>query len=56
MARKKEMEMNMNETIRNDTPEDVVELGLVSAETKGSLGQNESAGPGGTAMPGISEE
>jgi hypothetical protein len=48
--------MKTNENIRNDTSEDVIVLGTASIETKGSLGQGESTGPGGPAIPGISEE
>lgn len=48
--------MNTNENIRNDTSEDVIELGIASAETKGGPGSTEMGGPGGPAIPGISEE
>lgn len=47
--------MDMNESIRNDTSEDVIELGVASAETKGSIGVgNEELGF--DPAPGISEE
>jgi hypothetical protein len=49
--------MNPNENIRNDTSEDVIELGVASIETKGPGGPTEqSTGPGLPIIPGISEE
>jgi len=48
--------MNTNENIRNDMPEDVIELGVASVETKGGPGSNEAVGFGGPIIPGISEE
>jgi hypothetical protein len=49
--------MNTNENIRNDALEDVVELGVASAETKGPGGAMEQgSGLGDTVIPGISEE
>lgn len=48
--------MNTNENIRTNAPEDVVELGVASVETKGQAGINESTGSGGPLIPGISEE
>lgn len=48
--------MNTNENTRNDTSEDVIELGIASIETKGSGGQGELPGPGAPVIPGISEE
>lgn len=49
--------MNTNENIRNDTPEDVIELGVASVETKGPKGIMElGGGQGGPVIPGISEE
>jgi len=46
--------MNTNENIRNNTPEDVVELGVASVETQGPGGVIEPTGL--NVMPGISEE
>ena len=46
MTRAKEIEMNPNENIRNDTSEDVIVLGVASIETKGQGGNTEPAGPG----------
>jgi hypothetical protein len=49
--------MNTNENIRNDTPEEVIVLGVASVETKGSTGPGElQGGPGQPMIPGISEE
>lgn len=48
--------MNTNENIRSDTPEDVIELGIASVETKGSTGNTEGGGEGLPLVPGISEE
>ena len=48
--------MNTNENIRNDMPEDVIELGVASIETKGPLGNGEGGGNGNMVIPGISEE
>ncbi|GAB2552056.1 benenodin family lasso peptide [Rhodanobacter koreensis] len=46
--------MNTNENIRNDTSEDVIELGLASVETKGTGATvNEPFGHSGEV--GISE-
>ncbi|WP_158755064.1 benenodin family lasso peptide [Dyella sp. S184] len=46
--------MNTNENILNNTPEDVVELGVASVETQGPGGVIEPTGL--NVMPGISEE
>lgn len=49
--------MNTNESIRNDTTEEVIVLGVASIETKGSIGfQEGDGGLGGPVIPGISEE
>lgn len=48
--------METNENTRNDTSEEVIVLGVASVETKGGLGTSEVGGPGGPAIPGISEE
>jgi len=48
--------MNTNENIRNDTPEEIIELGVASIETKGGIGKSEVTGLGGPMIPGISEE
>ncbi|UJJ51510.1 MULTISPECIES: benenodin family lasso peptide [Rhodanobacter] len=48
--------MNTNENIRNDTPEEVIVLGVASVETKGQQGIGEVPGTGGPMIPGISEE
>ncbi|TAM57511.1 MAG: benenodin family lasso peptide [Rhodanobacter sp.] len=48
--------MNTNESIRNDTSEDVIVLGVASVETKGGAGNNELPGIGTPLIPGISEE
>lgn len=48
--------MNTNENIRNDTSEQVIELGVASIETKGVPGPGEMGGPGLTIIPGISED
>lgn len=37
-------------------PEDVIELGVASIETKGLRGTGEVGGPGMPIIPGISEE
>jgi len=42
-----------NETVRNDTTEDVIELGVASVETKGPAGFTENHG--GDLIGGISE-
>lgn len=36
--------MNTNENIRTNTPEDVIELGVASVETKGMAGITENFG------------
>lgn len=46
--------MNTNENIRNDTPEDVIELGVASVETKGT-GQTYNEFLGHPSELGISE-
>jgi len=46
--------MNTNENIRNDTSEDVIELGVASVETKGIFVAGE--GMGGQTLPGIGDE
>ncbi len=46
--------MNTNENIRNDTSEDVIELGVASVETQGSPLMNEVIG--GFATAGISQD
>lgn len=56
MTRAKEIEMNTNENIRNDTPEDVILLGAASIETKGAGGGTELGGHGQPVIPGISED
>lgn len=48
--------MNTNENIRNDTPEDVIVLGVASVETKGDGIRGEVPGTGAPMIPGISEE
>ncbi|MET4569789.1 benenodin family lasso peptide [Rhodanobacter soli] len=48
--------MNTNENICNDTPEEVIVLGVASVETKGQAGGIEPTGPGLPMIPGISEE
>ncbi|MFC5526774.1 benenodin family lasso peptide [Rhodanobacter ginsengisoli] len=48
--------MNTNKDIRNDTSEDVTELGVASMATKGNAGIGEGGGLGGPVTPGISEE
>jgi hypothetical protein len=45
--------MNTNENIRNDAPDDVIELGVASIETKGSGEGNEPFG--GEPLGGISD-
>ncbi|NYE30383.1 hypothetical protein HDE78_003352 [Rhodanobacter sp. K2T2] len=45
--------MNTNEKIRNDTSEDVIELGVASVETKGMAGITENFGL--VPIDGISE-
>lgn len=47
--------MNTNENIQNDTSEDVIELGVASVETQGSVGFDEPNG-GGPINTGISED
>ena len=46
--------MDKNESIRSNTPEDVIELGVASIETKGGPLTNEFIG--GVAALGISQE
>jgi hypothetical protein len=46
--------MNTNENIRNDTPEDVIVLGVASTETKGGPFTGEDVG--GIKASGISDE
>lgn len=48
--------MNTNESIRTNTTEGVIELGVASVETKGGAGNNELPGIGTPMIPGISEE
>lgn len=48
--------MDTNENMRNDAPEDVIELGVASVETKGGGGKGEVPGTGISMIPGISEE
>lgn len=48
--------MDTNESIRNNTSEDVIVLGVASIETKGNPGIGEGGGLGGPVIPGISEE
>ena len=48
--------MNTNENFRNDTSDDVIELGVASVETKGGAGPSEAGGTGFPMIPGISEE
>jgi hypothetical protein len=48
--------MKANDNIRTNLPEDVIELGVASIETKGSSGFTEGAGTGLPVTPGISEE
>lgn len=49
--------MSTNENIRNNTPEDVIELGVASIETKGPAGPTEQGGGiGQLVIPGISQE
>jgi hypothetical protein len=47
--------MDANENIRQDTPDDVIVLGVASIETRGGPNNSEPFG-GGTAAPGISED
>lgn len=50
MTQPKESEMNANENIRNEAPEEVIVLGVASVETKGAGGVTENYGeilPGG---------
>jgi hypothetical protein len=47
--------MNTNENIRNNAPEDVIELGVASVETKGGV-FNPGEAMGLTIGAGISEE
>lgn len=44
---------NTNETVRNDTSEDVIELGVASVETQGPAGFTETYG--GDLLGGISD-
>ena len=46
--------MNTNENIRNDTQDDVIELGVASVETKGGPFTGEDVG--GIKASGISDE
>ncbi|MEO9216656.1 MAG: benenodin family lasso peptide [Rhodanobacter sp.] len=46
--------MNTNENIRNETPEDVIELGVASVETHGGPLMNEVIG--GFTTSGISQD
>lgn len=46
--------MNTNENIRNETPEDVIVLGVASVETHGGPLMNEVIG--GFTASGISQE
>lgn len=48
--------MNTNENIRNDTTEEVIELGVASVETKGPGVGIELAGPGQQTLGVIAEE
>ncbi len=48
--------MDTNESSRANAPEDVIELGIASVETKGETGPSEGAGDGVPFSPGISEE
>jgi len=48
--------MNTNENIRNNTSEDVIELGVASVDTKGTGKAGELPGMGAPLIPGISEE
>ncbi|WP_407352867.1 benenodin family lasso peptide [Luteimonas sp. R10] len=48
--------MNANENTRTNVPEDVIELGVASVETKGPLGPQEGTGEGRPVIPGISED
>jgi len=49
--------MNTNENNRTHAPDDIIELGVASIETKGSIGLQEGGGGlGGPVIPGISEE
>jgi hypothetical protein len=54
MTQPKETEMDTNENICTNTPEDVIVLGVASVETKG--GAINTEGVGGQPMPGISED
>jgi len=53
MTSPQEIEMNTNENIRNDTPEDVIVLGVASVETKGLSGITENFGA--VPVTGISD-
>ncbi|TAA23307.1 MULTISPECIES: benenodin family lasso peptide [Pseudoxanthomonas] len=46
--------MDTNEHVRDTAPADIIELGVASVETRGSVGANEPIG--GHPGPGISEE
>lgn len=48
--------MNTNENIRTNAPEEIIELGVASVETKGLFGTGEPMGIGAPVLPGISEE
>lgn len=55
MTRTQEIEMNTNENIRNDTSEEIIELGVASVETQGG-GQYPTEFKGGQLGGGITEE
>lgn len=55
MTYPKETEMNANEDIRSSGPEDIVELGVASVETKGG-GLNTGEFMGEHVGSGISDE
>ena len=48
--------MKTYESIRTNTTEGVIELGVASVETKGPGPSNEGTGQGVPFIPGISEE
>ncbi len=48
--------MDTNESIRSNTSEQVIVLGVASIETQGPFGTGEPLGIGDAVMPGISEE
>ncbi|WP_447736922.1 benenodin family lasso peptide [Rhodanobacter soli] len=47
--------MNTNENIRNDTSEDVIELGIASVETLGG-GGTPIESQGRNVLPGLTED